>query len=55
MCKIKDADICIKCEVVVETSEGDGLRGAICSKCKDAFNEKLKSWKETGLYTEVKP
>jgi len=47
---IENADICIRCEVVYETSKGNGLRGCICKKCWKKLKEKFDHWEKYGLF-----
>jgi len=52
--RILDADICIKCETVMETSDGSGLRGFVCEDCAKKMRAKFDHWNAHGLYITEK-
>lgn len=46
---LKDAQICISCQVVRELPKGKGLEAFYCENCHKTFQHNLKIWKQHGL------
>jgi hypothetical protein len=47
---IKDAEVCISCQIVKETAKGTGLKGFYCDTCHKTFQKNLKHWNRHGLF-----
>ena len=45
-----NTDICMRCDTLVPTPEGNGLRYVICQNCAKELKKQIKHWNKYGLY-----
>lgn len=48
-CRIKHAQICVRCDRVIEET-ALGLRYHLCDDCRTKLHLQLEGWKQNGLY-----
>lgn len=53
--RLKDAQICIACQIVEELPKGQGLKGFYCGRCSKQFQQHLAMWKKIGLTVSKRP
>lgn len=46
----KDAEVCIRCDLIYPSPEGSGLSFCVCSKCIKELKRLMKHYDEHGLY-----
>jgi len=50
----EDVDVCIRCDEMMPTPKGNGIRWAVCKKCAEEMRSSLEHWKKYGLYATNK-